>query len=97
MSAQEGTPLATVPGWTKTHVDKLAANWITTAEQVVGMAANPQNLGALAQQLGVSHQQMQQLVEHARAALPPAAAAQLGKEVDTRSFGLGALPPDAQP
>jgi hypothetical protein len=97
MSSHEGTPLTAVPGWTRAHTNKLAGNWITTAEQVVGMAATAQGVQTLAQQLGLSEQQMRRLVEQARAALPPAVAAELGEPVDTREYGLGALPPDPEP
>jgi hypothetical protein len=97
MAAHEGTPLAAVPGWTEDLVRKLAANWITTAEQVVGMATTPDGVATLARELGVSEGRMRQLLEHARSALAPARASELAKEVDTRQYGLGALPPDAQP
>ena len=93
---QEGTLLAAVPGWTKAHIDKLATNWITTAEQVVGMGATPGSIQTLAQQLGVSETEMRRLIGLARAALPRAVAAELEKAVDTSQYGLGALPPDAQ-
>jgi hypothetical protein len=36
---------------------------------------------------------MQQLLDNARAALPPAVLAEL-KRVDVSQYGLGALPPD---
>jgi hypothetical protein len=57
-----------IPRWTKKLVSKLAANWITTAEQVVGMGTTPQGLSSLAQQLGVSESRMRRLVDQARSA-----------------------------
>ena len=87
------TPLSTVPGWTKALVDSLSAHWITTAEQVVGIAATAQGVRTLTKHLGVSEHDMQQLVDSARAALPPAVLADL-KHVDVSQYGLGALPPD---
>src|SRR5262245_12222609 len=97
MTGFEGTPLPGIDGWTPAYVDALAQLWITTAEQVVGLAATPQGISSLAKQLGVSDTEAQRLVGLARAALPAAAAAQLSEEVDTSQHGLGALPPDSPP
>ena len=87
------TPLSTVPGWSKAFVDALAAHWITTAEQVVGIAATDEGVRTLAKHLGLSEQHMRQLLDSARAALPPAVLAEL-ERVDASQYGLGALPPD---
>ena len=87
------TPLSTVPGWSKAHVDALAGYWITTAEQVVGFGATSEGIQTLAKHLGMTEQQMRKLVDRARAALPPAVATEL-EHVDTSQYGLGALPPE---
>jgi hypothetical protein len=89
-----GTPLTTVQGWSKAHVDRLAPHWITSAEQIVGMGSAPQGIKALAQHLGVTETEMHHLIACARAALPPSVAAELDKGVDPSQRGLGALPPD---
>src|SRR4051812_27829098 len=97
MSTHQGTPLSAVDGWSEAHANKLAQHWITTAEQVVGMGATAEGVRTLAEQLGVPSTEMQRLLERARQALPPAVAAELGNEVDTSQYGLGALPPKAPP
>jgi len=97
MSAHEGTPLTSISGWHQTHIKKLAKNWITTAEQVVGIGATSEGLRTLADQPGVSTAEIRRLVNSARDALSPAVAAELREAVDTSQYGLGALPPEAQP
>jgi hypothetical protein len=87
------TPLSSVPGWSKALVDALSAHWITTAEQVVAIAATAEGVGTLTTHLGVSEHDMRQLLDSARAALPPALLAEL-ERVDVSQYGLGALPPD---
>jgi hypothetical protein len=94
MAPHQGTPLAGIPGWTPELIDKLAAAWITTAEQVVGTAATAGGVPGLARQLGVQEPEMRRLVARARAALPPSVAAQLDQPVDASQYGLGALPPE---
>jgi hypothetical protein len=37
--------------------------------------------------------EMNRLIDQARKALPPSVARELSQKVDTREFGLGALPP----
>lgn len=95
MSASDGTPLATVPGWTGGLVERLAGHWVSTAEQVVGMAATPSGVGGLAELLGVSPAATRKLVAAAKAALPAGRAAALGRPADASGYGLGALPPRA--
>src|SRR5262245_14853590 len=97
MTGFEGTPLSAIDGWKKAYIDALAQTWITTSEQVVGLAATPQGISSLARQLGVSETEAQRLVGLARAALPAATAAQLCEEADTSQDGRGALPPDSPP
>jgi hypothetical protein len=93
MNGQDNTPLTDVSGWRKDYIDKLAESWITSAEQVVGMAATAEGIQALAQQLDVSIEEMRRLIDLARASLPPSVARELEMEVDTSQYGLGALPP----
>jgi hypothetical protein len=88
------TDLKTVPGWTPRHLDKLAAAWIDSAEQVVAIAATPDGLRSLAEQLQVPEAEAQQLVDLARAALPSATRAELEAASDLDERGLGALGPD---
>jgi hypothetical protein len=94
MSTQGGKPLTEVPGWSPAHAEALAKNWITTAEQVVGMAATPGGVEALAQEVGVPEETMRALDDLARSALAPSVARGLAKPVDASEYGLGALPPD---
>ena len=87
------TPLREVPGWTEEHIERLSKSWITTAEQVVALSATTGGTHSLAEQLEVSEEEAQHLVEAARAKLPPAARAEMEQVVDTHERGLGVLPP----
>ena len=83
-------PLATVQGWPPEHVQILGNNWITTANQVVAIAATPSGVSHMAAQLGVNDREMKKLVDLARQALPSEVAADLERDVDTSQFPLGA-------
>ena len=90
------TSLHDVPGWTRTHVERLAQAWITSAEQVVAVSSTPGGLRSLAEQLGVSEDEARPLVEAARNALQPAVRTEMEEPVDTSEYGLGVplRPPD---
>jgi len=61
----QGTPLTGIPGWTQEFIDTLNESWITSAEQLVELAATPQGLAALRQHLGISEHHAHRLVEAA--------------------------------
>ena len=65
MSSTRETLLAGIPGWTQDLIDQLNEGWITSAEQVVELAATPQGMAALSEHLGISDRHAQQLVEAA--------------------------------
>ena len=65
MSSTRETLLAGIPGWTQDLIDRLNEGWITSAEQVVELAATPHGMAALSEHLGISDRQAQQLVEAA--------------------------------
>ena len=90
------TPLRDVPGWKAEYVERLAQAWITSAEQVVAVSSTPGGLRSLAEQLGVSEDEANRLVEAARDALQPAVRAEMETPVDVSEFGLGVprRPPD---
>ena len=87
------TPLESVPGWSEDRIARLKQSWITSAEQVVALAATRDGIRSLAEQLGVPQDEAQRLVEAARSELAPATRAEMEKAVDTRERGLGVLPP----
>jgi len=65
MSSTRETLLAGIPGWTQDLIDRLNEGWITSAEQVVELAATPHGMAALSEHLGISDSDAQQLVEAA--------------------------------
>jgi hypothetical protein len=87
------TPLESVPGWSEDQVARMKKSWITTAEQVVALSATPHGVSSLAEQLHAPEDEVQSLVESARAELAPATRAEMEEAVDTSEYGLGALPP----
>jgi hypothetical protein len=90
------TELAGLPFWPRPALERLSASWITTAEQVVAIAATDGGIAALAQQTGLDQREVTALVDRTRSSLSPAERERLSKPADTRSFGRGALDPDAR-
>lgn len=88
------TLLEQVSDWSEYHVARAKESWITTAEQVVALAATAQGIRSLSEQLKISEEETRGLVESARKALSPAALTEMEKAVDTREYGLGVLPPE---
>jgi hypothetical protein len=93
MSSEQTTPLNAVNGWPRNHVTKLVQKWITTADQVVAIAATPNGLKSLASQLDISESEMRRLVNLARSALSERALSLLEEKLDASQFGLGAKLP----
>jgi hypothetical protein len=87
------TPLDSIQGWTPEKVSKMKDVWITTAEQVVALAATENGLQSLSEQLQVDKEEARQLYLAARNRLSPEARQALDQPADTRDFGLGVLPP----
>jgi len=87
------TPLERVPGWSSDQVERMMSSFLTTAEQVVALAATPDGFRSFAQQLHVSDQEARRLLAAARAQLSPETLAEMEAAVDTSEYGLGALPP----
>ncbi len=88
MAEKAGTPLDTIEGFPETAVHRLAELWITTAEELVGAAAWEEGARGLAEHLGMPEGQVAELVERARAVLPPDLSF-APEEIEF--FGLGAL------
>jgi len=57
--------LAGIPGWTQALIDRLNEGWITSAEQVVELAATPHGMAALSEHLEVPQWQARSLVDAA--------------------------------
>jgi hypothetical protein len=87
------TPLDSIEGWTPEKVSRMKEAWITTAEQVVALAATEKGLQSLSEQLQTDIDEARQLYLAARDRLSPEARQELDQPADTRDFGLGVLPP----
>jgi hypothetical protein len=87
------TELHDVPGWSADHVAQLAKSWINSAEQVVAVSVTSGGIESLAQQMNVSREEAQRLVNLARAALTPEARAEMGQRFDSDQRGMGAISP----
>ena len=86
---ESGNPLTQMPGWSSDQVARMARIGVSTAEQVVAVAATSGGARALAEQLGVPEAEALRLVAAARTALPPDTVKALEQPVDTREYGLG--------
>ena len=87
------TELHDVPGWSADHVARLAKSWINSAEQVVAVSVTSGGIASLAQQMHVSREEAQRLVDLSRAALTPEARAEMGQRFDSDQRGMGAISP----
>ena len=87
------TELHNVPGWSAEHVAQLAKSWINSAEQVVAVSVTSGGVASLAQQMNVSKEEAQRLVNLARAALTPEARAEMWQRFDSDQRGMGAIAP----
>jgi C1A family cysteine protease len=96
MADKQGIPLDTIDGFPEAAVRRLAELWITTAEELVGAAAREDGRRGLAEHLGISQEEVGELVERAQATVP--ASASFAVE-DIERHGLGALdePEDEEP
>jgi len=95
--ADKETPLASVPGLSEDVVRKLKGRRITSADQLVALGASPENLKALATELGIDEGESKRMVHAARSVLDPATAAALARPVDTRKYPLGVRNPKDPP
>lgn len=87
------TELHNVPGWSAEHVAQLAKSWINSAEQVVAVSVTSGGVASLAQQMNVSKEEAQRLINLVRAALTPEARAEMGQRFDSDQRGMGAIAP----
>ena len=71
------TPLDSIQGWTPEKVSRMKDVWITTAEQVVALAATEKGLQSLSEQLQVDIEEARQLYLAARDRLSPEARQEL--------------------
>lgn len=92
MPSQE-TPLANLTFWPRSAVEILAKYWITTAEQVIALAATENGRTSLAEQLEIDVATLDKYLRETRAALPAERVRSLEAPADTSSWGLGARPP----
>ena len=90
------TELHNVPGWSAEHVAQLAKSWINSAEQVVAVSVTSGGVASLAQQMNVSKEEAQRLINLARAALTPEARAEMGQRFDSDQRGMGAIAPEKE-
>jgi hypothetical protein len=88
MADKQGIPLTDISGFPLTATRRLADLWITTAEELVSAATPPDATRALAQYLGISEEDVLDLVDLADGALPEGLS--FGLE-DVEQYGLGAL------
>ena len=85
--------LAPLGIWPPETLKRLSRSWITTAEQLVAVAATDGGMLALAGQTGLSVRDLAPLVDRTRQALPSGIREQMSKPADTSQFGTGANQP----
>ena len=93
MTDHDETPLSAVPGLSEAMRRRLKDHWITSAEQVVGLASTSGGAKTLARALEVDEDTAEQVIAQSRAALPHGRAESLARPADVSRFGLGATRP----
>jgi hypothetical protein len=88
MAEKKGTLLNTIQDFPAGAIEKLAAYWITTAEELLGAAVQEGGIAGLSEATGLSQDDVVHLVERAQAALPPGVSFAPG---NVQPHGLGAL------
>jgi hypothetical protein len=92
MADKKGTPLSSIAGFPPDVIQKLAAYWITTAEELAGAAALENGAAGLAKLAGLTDQQLGDLLTKVEAALPASmTAAGAAARGMLNRHGMGAL------
>lgn len=100
MAEKQGTSLASIVGFPSEAITTLADYWVTTAEELIGIAQENGGEGRLSALLGLDRAAIEGLVTLAMEALPPGVAFDAGIPL---AVGMGALPvegmasPEAEP
>jgi len=95
VSSVNDMELAQMGIWPPEALKRLGGSWITTAEQVVAIAATDGGMSALARQTDLSPEVVEKFVDRTREALPSSVRDKLSRPADTSQFGTGAnRPPD---
>src|ERR1700741_30323 len=92
--AQEDIPLTKVPGLSDNVVRRLQNRWITTADELVSLGTASANLPALAAELGVSENDVIEIIDAAKSLFSPERLARLQRPVDTSRYPLGIERPE---
>lgn len=94
MSAKKGFSLDRIENFPRKFIEKLAELWVTTAEDLIGMASTDEGLNGLSMHIGVKREEVIKLVALAKEHLPDALVRELEEPVDEAEYGLGALEPE---
>ncbi|HVQ08894.1 MAG TPA: hypothetical protein VMS43_10725 [Allosphingosinicella sp.] len=79
--------------WPEAALAKLRAAWITSTDQLIGLAATEGGVAAIARTTGLEPERVEALLARTRASLPASRLTMLETPVDTSQYGLGAEDP----
>ena len=79
--------------WPESAVAKLQEAWITSADQLIALAATDGGVEAIARATELEPARVAELLEKTRAVFSPSRRADLETPSDTSQFGLGAEDP----
>lgn len=95
MSAQPNElALETIGVWPARAVENLRQSWITTADQLIALAATEEGVATIARASGLDPSQVRALLNQTRGLLTPERLGELETPVDTSDYGLGAEAPE---
>ena len=86
-------PLKRIDGITHDQIHRLAGHWITSVQQLVGIASTSNGISSLSQILALDERGTREMIEQARGLLDPDERIHLSAPADTSRYGLGAAQP----
>ena len=99
MTPQQQISSDTIEAWPLEYLQRLRDKGITTAQQIVAIAAAPAGVQIISDELGASIEEVRSLVVATKTYLPNSVVEELEKPVDLSEFGRGVpgIPPDYDP
>lgn len=96
MAHKAGLPLSKVKNFPGEYLDKLAALYVTTAEEFVSITNAQDRRDRMSSYLGIDKAKLDQLINMAKNLLPESVRKEMEMPVDTSKYGLGALEPETK-
>jgi len=85
------TRLDSIPGSSADVIERLAAIWITSVEQLVSIGMTTSGVVSLSRHMGMSEDGVREILASAESALSPEAVDEIRRRTGEKQWGLGAI------